>query len=451
MPRSRFALLGVAVPVLLGACWSRFGDLTDEAPVLMIDRPANVASFGQSMVAFDDGSLLIQRPDGAPAFALYPFGQSADPNKGGVAADALPQGTDENTATALGTVVRVDDFGGKLCYAGSLTRTGLDQTASYNILVGCLNDTGHANQQSFPNDDAFPAPAAFDAAGFHTFSSAAIRVYPGELSLASAPGFLVAGAPDAGLVWVSPVPSDSAAKTDAIAELPAPAGTDSTYGWAVAAVGTSDGGLTVATSDPTAGSVFLSTIDKTGAVTKGPFCVSGAPGSYGVTLHGYQDGTRRLLAIADAAQKVDVVDLDQVSTTACAPPTGGLVATLACVDGAEATGCDGGRFGFALAHGDLDGDGDQELLVGAPGMNVRDRGNAGAIYVYDLETTPSDATETLFLSYPSGADLLGKTVAALHEGDHDVVVATAEGRSQLAIFYCTALGGKGASSPRCAH
>lgn len=46
-------------------------------------------------------------------------------------------------------------------------------------------------------------------------------------------------------------------------------------------------------------------------------------------------------------------------------------------------------FGAALAAGDLDGDGDDELVIGAPGADLGE-GNTGAVYVYDLAYDPSD-------------------------------------------------------------
>jgi hypothetical protein len=106
-------------------------------------------------------------------------------------------------------------------------------------------------------------------------------------------------------------------------------------------------------------------------------------------------------------------------------------------------------FATSLDVGDLDADGDGEILVGAPGMKVRGTSSAGAVLVFDAEgSDPTDLTEELFLSSAESGDRLGATLTAAHVDKRDVVVAGAPGSGRAGIFYCSTLLGA-AGGKRC--
>lgn len=129
--------------------------------------------------------------------------------------------------------------------------------------------------------------------------------------------------------------------------------------------------------------------------------------------------------------------------------------TLACqtVDGIE---CLGGGFGSSVAIADLNADGFNELIVGAPFAAVGEVPGAGVVYVYPGSRGGVGALDPILLknSDPLENGGLGSALAAFESAPGRFeLVATEHGAGEphLFVFLCTGLGGDSPSpgSPQC--
>jgi hypothetical protein len=121
---------------------------------------------------------------------------------------------------------------------------------------------------------------------------------------------------------------------------------------------------------------------------------------------------------------------------------------IACPEVLRNVTCGAGYgFGSAVAAGDVDADGRDDLIVGAPYVAVDGQNEAGAVYVFPGATLFDDApsADVLTLSTPAVGQLLGRSVTAVRtrfgSGGRSEPVAGAPGGDLAAVFLCTGLAG----------
>ena len=107
----------------------------------------------------------------------------------------------------------------------------------------------------------------------------------------------------------------------------------------------------------------------------------------------------------------------------------------------------------AVGIGDLDGDGDGEVVVGAPNMTVRHTSNAGALLIYDAEESDKskiyDFKDIAFLSSAEEDDRLGSSIALPAIEGRQILAAGAPGHGKTALFYCPSFLPDDKAGPRC--
>lgn len=425
------------VAALVAACsWTRFDDVSEDAPVLLLEKPDGVGSgFGSSVavaVAGGNHRLFVGSAPGNNGGAEFELGggqgASKDAARGGhcdvgctlaKTAAAMPKATLEGQPRTLCFAegwgaggIQVQCEAGEAAFLSSLAAPAgvqVDEPGKQLSIVAQRPKRGAPNQ---PVGELSPVVAA------------------GATSLANGPG----------AAWFYPAGSQQPTALDAGTVGP-------TYGAALT-IFEAKGQLFIAVGEPGASRVHV--FDATGALAR---CLSSSAAGFGRTLGSgpvtADDASDELLVATDAEVHVIAgATFEGAASSACqevAP-----IVALKCRSTGDLDGCGGSEFGAALAVADLDQNGDGEVLVGAPGMDVREESGAGAVFVFDVaKEHPDWVLETRFISSAESGDRLGTALAVVPQDDRDIFVAGAPGNGKAAVFYCSRLLPSSKRGARC--
>jgi hypothetical protein len=160
--------------------------------------------------------------------------------------------------------------------------------------------------------------------------------------------------------------------------------------------------------------------------------------------------------VFDGAKLAGLPPTENTDCSLGALPEGTLITSFGCGATKNISGCESSEFGAALAVGDLDGDGDGEVIVGAPSMTVRHTERAGALVIYDVDPPSAASSRQLydfldiaFLSSAEQDDQLGRSIAVPDLGTRQLLVAGAPGGGKAALFYCPSFLPPELSGGRC--
>ncbi len=445
--RSAVLMVLLGLPSL-GCSWSRFDDVTENAPIVLLNRPKDLSNgFGTSLAAArakdpvtgkEEVTLLVGGAALASGGAEFALGTGDSPSLEardtghclGADTACFFSSTPVALAQAQGPGSKID-----LCFVDGAGIASGDQ----GLVVRCTNDVEYA----------LPVPAAVDE--FLDFSIKSVQPTPFRFAADRGPNpALFATALEQTAVWYYPPLSQK------FVSIPSPVGSRGRWeegverSLAVARVGES--ARLLAVGEPKAGTVRLFTTEGS-AQPSYVGCLGGTSGfgrtfAAGPIVAGddddelvIADDTR--VFVFDAAKLASLPPTENTDCSLGALPEGTLVTSFGCGATKNISGCDASEFGAALAVGDLDGDGDGEVVVGAPNMTVRHTERAGALIIYDVDppsaTNPRalhDFLDIAFLSSAEQDDQLGRSIALPDLGTHQLLVAGAPGGGKAALFYC---------------
>jgi hypothetical protein len=425
----------MASAALVSCSWSRFSEVSKDAPVVVLTKPGGVGSgYASTMAAVtlgDEVRLLVGPTPGLSGAAEFVLGTGQSPTKSALTnAHCRTQEGCSMAATPSG-LSRAESESGirSLCFAEGYYYDPLN--AIWVVELGCKGD-GAALTTVVP----WPFPSGLEVTqpDAQRLATAAERVESAGTEL---PRLLVGLSSTSGPNGTAFVYRPGAFKTP---EVLAPGVVGPSYGRSVA-IFASEGATYFAVGEPDVGKIHVFRDDNGTATLTG--CVERAPG-FGQTLAAGRvfPGNDEDLAVADGKDVIVFPGgvLTSLPNATCADVPEAATQRLACRDTADVTGCGGGHFGASLAVADFDADGDGEVVVGAPGMSVRDESSAGAVEIFDLEGAfPLRVTDVKFISSAESGDRLGTSLAIAHQPDRDVLVAGGPGGGKAAVFMCSKL------------
>lgn len=430
-------LSSLVVGALVAACsWARFDDVSADSPVLLLEKPDSVGSgFGSSVaVAVADGNyrLFVGAAPGHTGGAEFELGGGQGASKDAARGGHCDVGcTLAKTAAAMPKAT-LDGKPRTLCFAEGWDGAG--------IQVQC-----EAGEAAFLSRLDGPSGLVITEPGkqLSIVAERPKRSAPGQAVAPLSP-VVAAGATSLesgpGAAWFY-----EAGTQQPVELVPATAGP--TFG-ASLAIFEAKGKRFIAVGEPGASRVHV--FDDTGALAH---CLSSPTPGFGRTLTSgpvtTDDSSDELVVATDAAVHVIAgAAFEGAASPGCKAVT--PIVELACRTTADLDGCGGAEFGAALAVADLDQNGDGEVLVGAPHMDVREESGAGAVFVFDVSKEHPDwVLETRFISSAESGDRLGSAIGVVPQDDRDIFVAGAPGGGKAAVFYCSKLLASSKHGARC--
>jgi hypothetical protein len=432
-----------------GCSWARFDDVTEKGPVEFLKKPANMQTgFG---VVLQTGTLdgrprlVVGGEHGTSPAAVFDPGNAQAPNLNALV-----------STHCVSSVTAPCFLAPQIAY---VPRTRIERRGNLEV-TGCVAvGIGRSNNEGdgvfFNCQETSFARPVLSARGYVSDVDHALDVGQDEpITLATDgsenPPVLV-GAPTHELAWYYAPESDVPVRLNppvAVDDLPAG------FGNAVAAIRLAERSWLFAVSAQDGGQLHLFRAE--GERPRYLGCLGGTPEFARRVIAGLVPGPdtpeigddvpdlvvsdRATVFVFDGAKLAELPETDSMTCTLAALPEKTLIASFGCGSTPDTSECSSSDFGAALAVGDIDGDGDNEVIVGAPQMTVRGEHGAGAVLLYDVDSLGDGALHDVrFLAQGEQGDALGGSVAATPIGDRDVLIAGAPRSGKVGLFYCSSM------------
>jgi hypothetical protein len=441
-PRRR-VVSSLIIAAVASACdWTEFDALEEGAPVVALDRSAEVrGDFGQWLASGTQGSrvrLIVGGQPGSSGAAAYELGleqsPSVDANQEGFCrlGARIEQCELANSGAYLRLGTRSE--AAQMCFAYAWGKT---EERPQGVLVRCRDGF----------DDSLGVPrVARDQRQEDLDDNDEHQPHFMASDRSESPVLLV-GLPNQRMAWFYP----AGTREPEMLELPEGEAAPSSFGAQVAVMSLDqdEPARLFAVASPESGGVWLFRSDD-GASAVSVGCLGGHEGFGRALAAGDVDGDGVDDLIVSEADVVTAFSGAVLGTfpeskvphgcSLQALPEHSLLASFGCGSAEAAKDCPKSAFGASVAVGDLDGDGDGEILVGAPRMTIHGVENAGAVLVYDAEGQDRhELSDLYYLATPRDGDRLGSSIAAVRQRQRDIVAAGAPGNDAAYVFYCSDL------------
>jgi hypothetical protein len=412
--------------------------VSERTPIELLERPGPLnAGYGDAVAVAAVGEQVVALVGGVPLVSR---------------AATFELGFDERPGIQAVNDSLCETAGGRTCFFANApaglakARLGADEHERC-FALGLGRDEGatgllmRCGSLSF----VYPVPAPVETALTNVFGSARVPPSLHTVSDRGAEPALLAASPSVGVAWFY------APLTSVPEEFPSPPAPSASYGAALAALRI-PGGFVFAIADPTAGAVWLHR--SVGAGVEPIGCLGGSEGFGRSLAAGRVDADDNDELVVATGAEVHVwsgaaladapVLTDPASCGSEVLPAEARLAELRCEESSVARGCAEADFGAALAVADLDGNGEGEIVVGAPGMTARGKRGSGAVLVYQVG---GGLVDTRVATASDDGGRFGASLAPVPQRGRDVLLVGLPGAQKAALVYCSDV--YSGDSPRC--